>query len=93
MSLLEEFVDIFSGFLVFLPLIGISALAFWKDNPVFFMIAFGLSWMIGLNAPNIISGNEQTTTAGIAVGMMMIYYGMFCAGMSFKYSFWGDYED
>lgn len=71
-----------------LPSVVLSVLAFWKENPVLFMITFGVSWITGLYAPNIISGSSDTTVMGLTLGLMLIGYGMFCMLMSFRLMFW-----
>ena len=85
---LEIYAIAILGLAYIIPLIIISALAFWKENAVLFMIAFGLAWLTGLNAPDILSGNSETTTLGLTLGLMVIGYGMYCAVMAFRLMFW-----
>ena len=76
------------GLVYLLPLAAISVLAFWKENFILFMIAFGLSMVAGFNAPDIISGVSETTNMGIAIGILLMVYAIFCAAMSLRLMFY-----
>jgi len=82
--------EILTAGVVMIPLALFSVLALWRRWPPLFMLLFGYSWMVGLNAPDLISGHYETTTLGIAVGLSLIIYGMFCAMMAYRYMFWVD---
>lgn len=76
------------GILALLPLCLFSILAFWKASDVLFIILFGVAVMTGLAAPDIINGNYNTTSLGISVGVLLVAYGILCAGWSFRLMFW-----
>ena len=74
-------------FLVFLPLLCVSAFAFWKENAVLFMIAAGIAMLTGLYTPDIISGYPNV---GIAAGLMLIAFSLLCCGFAFRMMFWSE---
>lgn len=84
---------LFHGMLLFLPLLIVSVFAFWKENPILFMITAAVSIISALNAPDMMSGVSETTTIGITVGLMLVVYALFCAGMALKLMFWKAEED
>lgn len=100
MTILAGFVGNFSnafiGLIYLSILVVISIIAFWKSDhaasTILFLIAFGLSWMIGLNAPDLIDGNAETTVMGLSLGLMFMFYGLFCAVMVFRLMFWESKE-
>jgi hypothetical protein len=81
------------GLLYLLPLLIISVLAFWKESFTLFMIAFGLAMVSGLNAPDIINGKGETTSMGLAIGILLMVYAIFCAAMSFRLMYFYGSED
>lgn len=72
----------------FLPVIFFSILAFWKNNPVIYQLTAGISMMTGLCAPDIISGQYDTTNFGVTIAVSLIAYSLFCVGMAYIYLFW-----
>lgn len=77
------------GALIYLiPLIVFSILAFWKENHIFFIIIFGISMVTGLNAPDIISGESETSNIGLMLGLILIFYSFFSMAMALKLMFW-----
>lgn len=82
-----------AGLVYLLPLAAISALAFWKENHILFMLAFGLAMIAGLNAPDIISGNYETTSMGLTMGALLIVYAFLCVALAFRLMFWRGGED
>ena len=95
MTLLGQGVDavnaiatVLAGIAYLAPLAVVSLLAFWKENHVLFMLAFGLAMITGLNAPDIISGSYETTPMGITLGALLLVFGILCAALSFRLMFW-----
>jgi hypothetical protein len=78
----------FFSTLQLLPLVIFSILAFWKENHILFIITFGIAFITGMNAPNIISGEHETTALGVSLGALLIGYALFCAAMAFRLMFW-----
>ena len=74
----------------FLPLLFFSAISFWKENHVLFLITFGIAMITGLNSPDIIAGHYETTGIGITVALCTILYGLICVAMSLRLMFWKD---
>lgn len=72
----------------FLPLIFLSVMAFWKENAVLFMLTAAAAMLTGLYSPDIISGSDTTAPLGIAVGLALMTYSLFCIGMAFRLIFW-----
>jgi len=67
-----------------LLLLGLMAiLAFWKPNPILFMVSGGVAMMSGLYWFDI-----YTTNLGMAVGMMLIAFSLYSIGMAFRLLFW-----
>jgi len=69
------------GFVLLLPLIGFSILAFWRIHPVLFMITAGIAIMTGLYIPDILTGG--TTVLSMSVGLVIVVYAFVC--VSFAY--------
>lgn len=69
--------------LTLLVLIAFSFLAFWKSNPILFIVAAGISIMVGLAWYD-----QYVTNLGLAVGLMLITYSLYCIGMAFRLLFW-----
>ena len=55
-----------------------SLLAFWKYNAILFMIAAGVSMMVGLQWYDV-----YTTDTGLSISLMMIAYCFVCFGFGF----------
>lgn len=75
---------VFQGLLLIVPLLLLSGLAFWKPNPLLFMLAAGAAMMTGLYCPDIISGNYSTTPLSLTIGMMLMAYSLVCFGFAYK---------
>jgi len=60
-----------------------SLLAFWKLNPLLFMLAAGASIMLGLEWYDI-----YLTDLGLAISLMLITYSFVCIGFAFRFIFW-----
>ena len=71
------------GFVLLLPLIGFSILAFWILHPVLFLITAGIAIMTGLYAPDILTGNT-TTVLSLSIGLAIVMYSFVC--ISFAYA-------
>lgn len=72
----------------FIPLILMSVLAFWKDNPALFLATTGIAIMTGLYSPNIINGLYTTTTIGIGIGLTLIAYSLICGAFALRLMLW-----
>jgi len=64
-----------------------SVLAFWKLNALLFMLAAGISLMVGLQWYDV-----YTTPAGLTISLMILAYSLVCLGFAFKCIFWKPYE-
>jgi len=73
-----------------LPLVVLSALAFWKENVALFMITGGIAMMTGLYSPDIFS--QSTTNLGITVGLALMAYCFLCFAWAFRLIFWRESE-
>ena len=71
-----------SAFVQLAPVVLFSVIAFWKNNAFMFMFSCVLAIMSGYYAPDIISGQYETTPLGITVGLCLILYGFVCAAWS-----------
>lgn len=72
-----------SEFTQFLPVVFFSAMAFWKTNPVLFMLAGGTAVFNGFYWYD-----QYTTFLGLAIGLCLIAYALLCFGYAFRYIFW-----
>ncbi len=65
----------------------LSILAAWKENAIMFQITSGMAMIIGLNAPDIMTGSATTTSTDIAIGLSLTAYSFLCAGWSLRLMF------
>lgn len=79
-------------FLAFIPTILFSFLAWWKYNPILFMVTAGVSLLVGFNAPDFLS-TDTTTTLEVTIGLSFIAYALLCVGMAFQTIFGGAREE
>ena len=63
----------------FIPLTLFSVLAFWKPNALLFMLTGTVSMFIGFFYYDVF-----VTPIGLAIGMMMIAYGLVAYGFAFR---------
>lgn len=77
--------DIVRCLVQLLPVVLFSFLAFWKLNPVLFMIAAGASLMSGLYWYDYF-----TTELGLSIGLMLIAYAFICVSFAYGTIFWRD---
>lgn len=70
-----------------------STLAFWRPNPVLFMITAGISMILGLNAPDLITSAATTTSEDLTIGLSLIIYSFLCIAYAFKVIFWDGETD
>ena len=75
-------------FFGFMMIALFSGLAFWKLSPPVFMIVAGLSMMLGLLLPDLISSPSSTTAIDLTLGWALIAYGLFCIGSAYRCMFW-----
>jgi hypothetical protein len=71
----------------FLPLIGLSVLAFCKPTPMLFAMLSGLAMIMGLNAPDMLA--PATNNVGLAAGWSLIMYSFLCIGLTYWYQLRG----
>ncbi len=64
-------------------LIAFSFLAFWKPNPILFIVVAGISIMAGFTWYD-----KYVTNLGLTVGLMLVAYSLYCIGMAFRLLFW-----
>jgi len=60
-----------------------SLLAFWRLNPLLFMLAGGASLIVGLQWYDVYS-----THAGLTISLMLIAYSLVCIAFAFLFLFW-----
>lgn len=65
------------------PIVIMSALAFWRLNAVLFMITAGMSVIMGFYWYDALAND-----AALAVGLMLVAYGFLCVGFAFRCIFW-----
>ena len=70
-------------------LVFFSLLAYWRPNPLPFMLAAGTSLMLGLHWYDV-----YVTNTGLTVGLMLIVYSFVCVAFAFRCLFWkGDISE
>lgn len=75
--------QVLTSFLAFGILAFLSYIAFRWGNPVLWFIIFIDAYITGLYTPNLLSGVAESTPLGITIGLLLIAYALFAAGMSF----------
>jgi hypothetical protein len=65
------------GGLFLIPLIVFSILAFWRLNPVLFLIAAAIGLMTGLSIPDLLAGNTSSDLS-LSLGLLVVAYGLAC---------------
>jgi hypothetical protein len=63
-----------------------TVLAYWRGNPVLFMLAAGASIMVGLYTPDALKGLNYSNF-GVTIGLMVILYSFLCIGLAFANAF------
>jgi hypothetical protein len=63
-------------------LFGLSALSFWRLNPVCFLSTAGVAMMVGLYTPDALT-ELGYDTYGIGIGLMLILFSFVCIGFAF----------
>lgn len=64
-----------------------SVLAFWRLNALLFMLAAGVSLMVGLQWYDV-----YTTPAGLTISLMIMAYSLVCLGFAFRCIFHKEYK-
>lgn len=70
-----------------------SALAFWRPNPVLFMITAGIAMILGLNAPDLMTSSAATTSSDVTIALSLMTYSFLCIAYAFKTIFWDGNTD
>lgn len=65
-----------------LALIALSTLAYWRGNPVIFVLAASVSMMTGLYAPDALTALDYTAF-GVAIGLVLIVYAFVCLALAY----------
>jgi hypothetical protein len=73
-------------------LIALSYMAYWRGNPVFFMLVAGASIIIGLYTPDAL-GSLGYSTFGVSIGLMLIGYSFVNIGLAFGSLFRGPSDE
>jgi hypothetical protein len=73
---------IVQGLIFFIPLIVVSLIAFWRQNPVLFLISAGIAMMMGLKSPDILTG-DTTTNLSMSVGLVIVAYAFLCLAFGY----------
>ena len=71
------------GFVLLLPLIGFSILAFWRGHPVLFLITAGIAIMTGLYVPDLLTGGT-TTVLSMSLGLVIVAYSLVCVAFAYR---------
>jgi hypothetical protein len=78
---------------LFLPLIFFTWLTIKIESdwgsPILAILTGGLSFIFGMNAPDIIDGKYVTSSFGLALAVAMIIYSLVCVGWSWDMMFKG----
>jgi len=82
-----ETAEVIQSIAQFIPMMFFSALAFWRNNPVLFMLAAATSLFSGLYW-----FDQYVTPQGLAIGLSLIVYCFCCLGFAFRYIFWRDID-
>lgn len=82
-SVMTQIFSILAIFVQFLPLVFFCVLAFWKNNPVLFMLAAGAALFNG-----IYWYDKYDSPIGLSIGLILIAFSVYCLGMAFRYIFW-----
>ena len=69
--------------LAFFVVVFFSLLAFWRYNALLFMLAAGGSVMTGFYWRD-----TYTTNLGLAIGILLVVYGIVCLGFALPCIFW-----
>lgn len=77
------FVVVIKQFVVFVPLILFSVLAFWKSNAILFMLVAGTALITGLYWYDAFTDN-----LGLTIGLMLLLYALACVAFAFRMIFW-----
>lgn len=71
----------------------LSGFAFWKERwAQLFMLAAGVSMILGLETPRLISPPGTASVTGIQVGLALIVYSLLLIAMSFRILLWEEEE-
>ena len=73
-------------YLVILALL--SAVAFWRLHPVLFIITAAMSLMVGLYAPDLLTGNTSTPLS-LSMGLILVLYAFLNIGFAYRTLFKG----
>lgn len=74
------------GIPLLIPLILLSALAFWRLHPVLFMCLGGIAIIYGCYMPDILTGSV-TNNLSLAISLMTFMYSLVCVAFAFKTMF------
>lgn len=77
-----------------LIIVFLSFLAYWRGNPIFFMLTSGVSIIVGLHTPDALKPLGYSTF-GISIGLMLIGYSFVNIALAYGNLFKGkeDEED
>ena len=65
-----------------------SVLGFWRMTTLAFMAAAGVSMMLGLAIPDVMTDTTATTGMDVTVGLSLVAYSLFCIACAYKTMFW-----
>ena len=65
------------------PTMFFSGMAFWRPNPVFFILAGGCAFFNGLNWYDAIGTHEA-----LAISLLLMIYAFLMWAYAFRYMFW-----
>ena len=88
MTIVETGVQSLATIGMLVPVIFFTVLTMKVDNkfgsPVLAMMTAGVAYFTGCYAPDIISGNYETTGLGLMVGVAFMMYSLVCLGWSLQ---------
>ena len=62
---------------VVIIMISFTALAYWRGNPIIYMLTAGIAIMLGLYSPDALT-ELGYSTFGVTIGLMLITYSFVC---------------
>lgn len=69
-------------FAAIMAMIALTIIAYWRGNPVIFMITAGIAIMVGLYTPDALAALGHSTI-GVGIGLMLILYSFVCLALAY----------
>jgi hypothetical protein len=81
--------NVFAYLVVVIMLVALSGLAYWKYNPVMFLVLAGMSMELGLYTPHALKAIDLSGF-GTGVGLTLILYSFICIALTYASLFKGE---